>query len=201
MSTLEKEDALNAEGKEKGDTGTEPKTFTQEDINRIIAKESKKWEREHSEVFTKASEYEKLQKQIKEKQDAELSEIQKLQKERDELLPLKEKATALEQYVKSQYEELASELSEEEREKIENLSLPYTEKLSLAKLLLSKSGTSQQLQNGAARASAGATASPDKLTALAEEKMKTFWPREVKGSESYKRKLERIKAELAALQK
>jgi len=198
--SLEKDETLNTEGKEKGDAGTETqKTFTQEDINRIIAKESKKWEKEQSETLTKAKEFDKLQEKLKQQQEAELTEIQKLQKERDELLPLKEKATALEQYVKSQYEELASELSDEEKEKIETLSIPYTEKLSLAKLLLSKQGA-PQIQNGAARASANATASPDKLTALAESQMAKIWPKEVKGSDSYKVKLERIKAELALLQ-
>lgn len=199
--SLEKDESQQAEGKEQAASATEAeKKFTQDDINRILAKESKKWEKEHSDVFTKAGEFEKLQKQLQEKQDAELSEIQKLQKERDELLPIKEKAIALEQYVKSQYEELASELSEEEQEKIETLSIPYTEKLSLAKLLLTKHGN-QQVLNGAARASAGVAASPDKLTAMAEEKMKTYYPREAKGSESYKMKLERIKESLANLQK
>lgn len=198
--SLEKDDALNAESKETGGAGTEaPKTFTQEDINRIIAKESKKWEKEHSDVFTKATEFEKLQEKLKQQQDAELSEVQRLQKERDELLPHKTKAETYEKYISTQYEELASELSEEDRETLNELSVSITEKLSLAKRLLAKSGTTQ-IQNGAARASASATASPDKLTALAEEKMSTFWPREVKGSDSYKVKLERIKAELKALQ-
>ena len=198
--SLEKDETLNAESKDKGGESTaDSKTFTQDDLNRIIAKEEKKWKSTHGEVFTKAAEFEKLQEKLKQQQDAELSEIQKLQKERDELLPHKTKAETYEKYISTQYEELASELSEEDRETLNELSVSITEKLSLAKRLLAKSGVAP-LPNGAARASASATASPDKLTALAEEKMSTFWPREVKGSESYKTKLERIKAELKALQ-
>lgn len=197
--SLEKDDALNAESKEKGGESTaDSKTFTQDDLNRIIAKEEKKWKSTHSEVFTKASEYEKLQEQINKQKESELSEIQKLQKERDELLPLKGKAESYEQFIKTQYEELASELSEEDKETLDALSVPVTEKLSLAKRLLAK--TVDTRPNGAARASASAIASTDKLTALAVEKMQTYYPREVIGSDSYKVKLERIKAELKALQ-
>ena len=201
--SLEKDDTLNTEGKDSGGAGTEaPKTFTQEDINRIIAKESKKWEREHSEVFNKATEYEKLQEKLKQQQEAELSEIQKLQKERDELLPHKTKAETYEKYISTQYEELASELSEEDRETLNELSVSITEKLSLAKRLLSKQGNTQtQIQNGAARAASHAMQAPDKLTAQAEQLMSDTWPKEIKGSESYKVKLERIKEQIRSLAK
>ena len=168
------------------------------EIDKLIARKEKEWERKHKPTFEKAGEYEKLQEQINKQKESELSEIQKLQKERDELLPLKGKAESLEQYVKTQYEELASELSEEDKETLDALSVPVTEKLSLAKRLLAK--TVDTRPNGAARASASAIASTDKLTALAVEKMQTYYPREVIGSDSYKVKLERIKAELKALQ-
>ena len=71
--SLEKDDTIDADGKKMADSGTEPeKKFTQDDINRIVAKESKKWEKEQAEVFKKASEFDKLQDEIKKQKEAAL---------------------------------------------------------------------------------------------------------------------------------
>lgn len=192
--SLEKDDTIDADGKKMADSGTEPeKKFTQDDINRIVAKESKKWEKEQAEVFKKASEFDKLQDEIKKQKEAEQTELERLNSEVTSLTSYKTRVESYEAYLKSQFEELASELSEEDRETIENLSVPITEKLSLAKRFATKTQT--QI-GGAARASNGIAATPDKLTALAEEKMKTHYPREVKGTDSYKVKMERIRSSL-----
>lgn len=159
--SLEKDDTLNTESKDSGGAGTEaPKTFTQEELNRIIAKESKKWEKEHSEVFNKATEYDKLQKQIKEKEQSELSENELLKRQLAELQPVTEKAKAYEEYIAKQFEELTSELSEEDKETVESLSVSITEKIALAKRLIAKPNPTQ---NGPARANSPASKGSDPL--------------------------------------
>lgn len=158
--SLEKDEPINADGKETGGAATEAKTFTQDDINRIIAKESKKWEKEHSDVFTKATEYEKLQKQLTEKEQSELTENERLKNQLKEFQTVSEKAKAYEEFIAKQFEELTSELSDEDKETIESLSVSITEKIALAKRLSIKP---QSIQNGAARAGNPASKGSDPL--------------------------------------
>lgn len=99
--------------------GTEAaKTFTQDELNRILAKEQSKWKREHSDAFAKATEFEKLQQELKQKQEAELSELEKLTRERDTLTPFKERSIALEGTLKTYLDAEIERIPEELRELI-----------------------------------------------------------------------------------
>lgn len=97
-------DGQEPKTKVQGDAGTEPaKTFTQEDIDRIVAKELKPFKAMKADL-------EKLQKEKQEKEQAELSELDKLKIELEETRKYKSVAT--------EYEETLSELLEAKKLKV-----------------------------------------------------------------------------------
>lgn len=129
-------------------------------IDKLLARKEKEWEKKNKDAFTKASEFDKLQKQLTEKEQAELTENERLKRQLAELQPVSEKAKAYEEFIAKQFEELSSELSEEDKETLEALSVSITEKIALAKRLIVKA---PQVQNGPARAGNPASKGSDQL--------------------------------------
>lgn len=88
-------------------TATEGRTFTQEEVNRLIAKELKPFKEAKSEL-------EKIQKAQKEKEEAELTELDKLKRELGEATPYKERASKLEEalatYLEAEIERIPEDL-------------------------------------------------------------------------------------------
>lgn len=154
------QNAGTATAKTSQTTETESaKTFTQEEVNRMIAKELKPFK----EIKT---DYEKIQQKIKEQEDAEKTELDKLKEELDGYKPFKEKAEKLEAFATEQLESILSELSDEDKEAIESLSNPVTEKITLAKRLLAKTQTNS---GGAARISSQNATQTNTVEARARE--------------------------------
>lgn len=154
------QNAGTATAKTSQTTETESaKTFTQEEVNRMIAKELKPFK----EIKT---DYEKIQQKIKEQEDAEKTELDKLKEELDGYKPFKEKAEKLEAFAMEQLESILSELSDEDKEAIESLSNPVTEKITLAKRLLAKTQTNI---GGAARISSQNATQTNTVEAKARE--------------------------------
>lgn len=88
-------------------TATEGRTFTQEEVSRLIAKELKPYKEARTEL-------EKIQKAQKEKEEAELSELEKLKRELSETSPFKERVSKLEEtlatYLEAEIERIPEEL-------------------------------------------------------------------------------------------
>lgn len=177
------QDAATAGGQTPQNTGTETRTFTQEEVNRLIAKELKPFK----EI---KSEYEKIQQQIKTQQDAEKTELQKALEEVQRLSSYESKATS--------YETVLSEILEKELESIpEEFRARIPEELSVSSKLKYIASNRDWLiekhsTNGQARTTQMATKNPDHVMNKAIEQMSKIWPRVLVGSDEYKRKLDGI---------
>lgn len=165
------------------------KTFTQEEVNRLMAKELKP-------LKEVKSEYEKLLAEKQKQKDAELTELEKLQKRIGELEPYE-----------SQAKEYESELSEIVAARI--ALIPEDKKslvpeYSSAKLLKWLDANEKLLFGGLERPSAPQggrppLGTPDTLMAKAEEKVRTIYAHDrfcVPGSDKWKAAVERIYQEL-----
>lgn len=83
--------------KVQGDGNTAvPKTFTQEQLDRILADERKETERKAAEWKRKAKEFDELQNAKQQKELADLPELERLKAQLAELAPHKERATQYE---------------------------------------------------------------------------------------------------------
>lgn len=171
-------------------TATEGRTFTQEEVNRLIAKELKPFKEAKSEL-------EKIQKAQKEKEEAELTELDKLKRELGEATPYKERASKLEETLATYLEAEIERIPEDLRVLIPD-ELGVESKLAyIAKnreRLMSQPNTPQ-----GPRVTNSSMATPDKLKAEAIEKVRRYYPREVEGSASWNAKVERVYSEIKAL--
>lgn len=134
------------------------KTFTQEEVNRLISKEVKPYKELKSEL-------EKLREEKKQKEESEKSELEKMQTRVDELTPYKERYESLESYVSAELESIMSELSDEDRATVESLSVPVTEKIALGKRFLK----TEAKPNGAAREGSKQSAATNTVEAQARQ--------------------------------
>lgn len=188
-------DDLKPEVKENGEAVTEAaKTYTQEDINRILAKELKPFK-------AIKTEYEKLQQAQKEKEQAELSELDKLKQQLKELEGFKITA--------SEYEETFTELIQERVAMIpDDKKSLIPEGYSNAKLLkwlgqneklLGISGVTSPSSPTGGKPPTGPA---DTLQAKAEEKVRVMYAHDrsmIEGSDKWKLAVERVKTQLKAL--
>jgi seryl-tRNA synthetase len=84
------------------------KTFTQEELTRIVRREIEEERKKNKPLLDKAEQYDALQKQIQEKQQAEMSELERVKSEKAELEPFKGQA---ESYANTIKELIAEEIS------------------------------------------------------------------------------------------
>lgn len=164
-------------------TATEGRTFTQEEVSRLIAKELKPFKEARTEL-------EKIQKAQKEKEEAELSELEKLKRELSETSPFKERATKLE-------ETLATYLDAEIQRIPEELRGLIPDELSVESKLAYIAKNRERLMNQpntpqGPRVTNGSMGTPDKIKAEAIEKVKLYYPNEIEGSPSWTAKVERV---------
>lgn len=145
------------------------KVFTQEEVSKIVAKELKPFKE-------MKSEYEKLIEERKQKETAELSELDKLKKERDELLGFKTKSEELSGFFKEMLDEKITAIPE-------NLKHRVPEGLTDYNLLnwLNKNPDlfSTAQTNGLSPPASGGkpqTGTADPIREKAKERMKVFHP-------------------------
>lgn len=100
----------------------------QEQLTQLLTRKEKEWAKKNKETFDKASEFETLQKKLKEKEQAELSELEKLKLEKGELEPFKTRAESLEKALKAFYEAEIESIPEAKRTLIPD-DLPLERKL------------------------------------------------------------------------
>lgn len=148
------QDAATAGGQTPQNTGTETRTFTQEEVNRLIAKELKPFK----EI---KSEYEKIQKVMKDREELELSELEKLKKQLDETTPFKDRYEKLENTLKEYLEQELERIPEDMRSLVPDLSVEN--QLAYISKNRDKLYAKTNQIGGAARTTQSATSSPDPI--------------------------------------
>lgn len=185
--------AQATEGKE---TAT-PKTFLQEDVDRIVQKEKREWEKQASDYKTKAKEYDALAAKLKEKEEADLSESDKLKKRLAELEPLSAKVKEYEETFTTLLDQKLEQVPEDKRWLVPDLpprqKLTWLENAFAAGLFGAANGI------GSPPSGKPPQEKPDALMALAEEKVKKFYGETIKpGSEQWKAKVHSVHQQLTA---
>ena len=161
----------------------------QSELTKLLTRKEKEWEKKHSDTFTKATEFEKLQEVIKQQKDAELTETEKLRKRIAELEPYE-----------SQSKEYETELSE--RVEARRAQVPADKQslvpVGLSNVQLSKwFDANEKLLFGTERPAAPDGGKPpsgagDKLRERADAQVKEMYPRVPADSPDFKAKSDRI---------
>lgn len=133
----------------------------QAELTKLVARKEKEWERKNKGTFDKASEFEKLQEQIKQQQEAELSEAEKLRRELEDTRPFKTKAERLESTLKTYLDQEIERIPEDMRSLIPNL--PVEEQLAYISVNRDKLHATSPLPAGQARTTQQASGLPDPL--------------------------------------
>jgi hypothetical protein len=109
-------------GQAAGDGGiATPKTFVQEEVDRIVAKTRREEEKRFSEAIQKAKQFDELQGKQKEKEDADKSELQKLQEEKARLTAESEHGKKLQETLDKILTKKLESIPEDKRSLVEEL--------------------------------------------------------------------------------
>lgn len=146
----------------------------QEQLTQLLTRKEKEWRKKNEDFFSKASAFDKLQDEIKEKTQAEMSELDKARASISELEPFRARAEKAEQYILTEYDLVRPLLSQEDIDTLDALSIPITEKLSLARRLAAKAATQSPQFQGAARSGEFSQHKPDILRQEAKRLAEEF---------------------------
>jgi hypothetical protein len=184
----------NSEGHGTAQTPV-PKTYTEEEFNKATAALRREEESKASEYKKKAKEYDALAAKLKEKEEAELSESEKLKKRLAELEPLSAQVKEYEETFTTLLNKKLEQVPEDKRGLIPDLSprkkLEWLESAFAAGLFVVQAGI------GSPPSGVPPQGKPDALMATAEEKVKKFYGESIKqGSEQWKAKVHSVYQQL-----